>query len=111
MPHIFSNPDPASPQPWFDFDFDGENFIVRECNGLAASKETKANKATEAALKKSHKVKKKVGKESETHVLAITLEGVVEFIPQSEQRPVYYAHLAWVHPDGTIESLEFVEGT
>ena len=110
MPKIRSNPSPDSPMPWFDFTFDGETFDLKQCNGLAASKQCKSvDKAKESRLNKKHKVKKKSDKKDEVHVLAITLDGEVEFVPASEQRPVYYAHLAWVYPDGTIEELEFGE--
>lgn len=34
----------------------------------------------------------------EVHVLAMTMDGEVEFVPSSQQRHEYYAHLAWYDP-------------
>jgi hypothetical protein len=47
----------------------------------------------------------------EVHVLAVTLEGDLEFVPTSRQRHVYYAHLAWYDPLTKVwDKLQFVEG-
>lgn len=50
--------------------------------------------------------------EDEVHVLAVTLDGDLEFVPESKQRPAYYAHLGWYDPtSGEWTALEFVDPT
>jgi hypothetical protein len=111
MPKIKSNSSPDSPRPWFEFTFNAATLEVTftKANGISKAI-SKVTKAKESALKGKRKVKIKAGKESEVHVLAITLEGDVEFVPVSEQRPEYYAHLAWYDPTtGSLDALEFEE--
>lgn len=129
MPVILSTSDPDDPRPWFRFTFDGATLTVdmTEANGLAAY--SKANgravsKQKEAAARRKHAFtlapERRADlpprdpalppRDQEVHVLAMTEDGDLEFVPQSEQRPVYYAHLAWYDPaTGDVAVLEFVD--
>lgn len=114
MPQIASSSDPDDPRPWFRFDMDSVTMQVdvAEANGLAAAPWTNASKSDEKALRENskHAVGLSSEKPDERHVLAVTTGGTVEFVPQSEQQPVYYAHLAWYDPKtDTLEKLEFTE--
>lgn len=79
--------------PWFEVDIDE---LLMECSfreaiGVSVDKREK--------LKKDKKpLKLKLTKSTEVHVLAVTLDGGYEFVPASEQRPAYYAHVAWYNP-------------
>lgn len=100
---IRSNPDPTDPHPWFKFNVDvaGKKVTFTEANGRPAL----------GNIVKSHVIDLNPGKATERHVLAVTEDGIVEFVPESEQRPVYYAHLAWYDPTTqTLEVLDFQEG-
>lgn len=102
------------PRPWFEFTGIvvtplGITFTVARCTGPAASTECKTvTPAKERALEKAHTLAFDPTALTEPHVLALTLEGVMEFVPVSKQRQVYYAHLAFVDPvSGDAEVLIF----
>ena len=96
--------------PWFDLEIDGTGRLrINDANGLSATRpETRAK---EIALKKrfpAFVVAPDVM--NEQHVLAITLNGDLEFVPFSKQRPEYYAHLGWYDPStDTWELLQFIQ--
>lgn len=99
---IRSSSNPDDPRPWFEYavDIAGKKVTFTKANGRPAM----------ASIVKDHAIAFKPGKLNERHVLAVTEDGVVEFVPVSEQRPVYYAHLAWYDPTTqTLEILEFTE--
>lgn len=118
MAEIYSNPDPANPRPWFEYDVtdgpDGLSVAFEKANGLAAAGWTNASEAAEDALMNNsrHGLAVSPEKPDEVHVLAVTVDGDVVFVPRSEQAPVYYAHLGRYDPvDGYWDLLTFVEGT
>lgn len=113
MPKIVSNSDPTNPRPWFEFTLGTDlRTEITVANGLASAKWTNASSQEENALvnNSSHSHILNSNKNGEIHVLAVTLGGKLEFVPFSEQRDEYYAHLAEYDPNtGKITQLEFVE--
>lgn len=114
---IRSFSDPARPEPWAELVVaDGSlDVTVRALNGLEAYKRARGEDVPPGWKRRpeatAHTLARSPSKPDETHVLAVTLDGDLEFVPQSEQRPVYYAHLAWWDPaTGEWTVLEFVEG-
>lgn len=135
---ICSRRDPDRPEPWADLDLvDGSLTIaVRELNGFTAAKEiaaARAGEALDAAELNALKGRERPEVTSETlqlstdttapeggglppaeqvHVLAVTLDGDLEFVPESQQASVYYAHLAWYEPaTGEWTAFEFIDPT
>jgi hypothetical protein len=114
MPKISSSSDPSDPQPWFDFDFDSADLEVdiREANGLAAAGWTNASEQAEQDLvgNSIHAKSLNSEKDTEVHVLLIDLDGNLQFVPESEQPAVCYAHLAWYDPEAdTLDQLTFTD--
>lgn len=111
-----SCPDAACPKPWVTFSrFEvaagvGVEFTVTEVNGPAASPEcAKVDAAKERTLEGKRSLSFDLTAPTEKHALAISLDGEIELVPLSKQRPVYYAHLAFVDPvTGDAEVLAFV---
>lgn len=89
----------------------GIEFQITHCSGPAASAECKTVDAVkEQALVKLWTFTYDLTALTEKHVLALRLDGVLEFVPQSKQQPVYYAHLAFVDPvSGDADVLAFVD--
>ena len=127
-PPIRSRRDEARPEPWADLLLaDGSLDVqVRELNGLLVAREHAAERAGQALDKAtrnkleqgrrpnatSHTFELDADADDEVHVLAQTLDGDLEFVPESKQRPEYYAHLAWFDPStGEWTALEFVDPT
>lgn len=125
------------PRPWANLGLtDGSLTIeVRELSGLLRAREIAAEQAGKA-LDKATRDKLEKGRRpnatthmfaldtdttaptggvapaSEVHVLAVTLDGDLEFVPLSKQRPAYYAHLAWFDPStGEWDRLQFIDPT
>lgn len=111
MTVIKSDPDPDTGRPWFDFDFDTSALeaTFREANGLSNHPDAAANASVDHLPPNSkHAMSLNANKDTEVHVLAVALDGTLDFVPLSEQRAEYYAHLAWYDPtDGTLDKLEF----
>lgn len=130
----------SSPRPWMEFDVvDGSTSVtINKINGVVpylryrAFQENKdfsttAAQAVDARVRsmiKRHNFSLATGTKTpeeltpgespnlaeEVHVLAVTLEGEVEFVPFSRQKAEYYAHLGLYNPaTGEWEVLQFVE--
>lgn len=127
---IVSRRDPDDPRPWADLELtDGSLDVqVRELNGLPAFRARNGLGADEPPGWKrrpdatAHTFARSsddqaaadtgVAPADEIHVLAVTLDGELEFVPTSQQQPVYYAHLAWWDPaTGEWTALEFIDPT
>lgn len=113
---IKSCADRDCPRPWVEYaDFKvkpgGIECKIVRCSGPAASPECKTvDAAKERALEKVWSFTYDLTALTEPHVLALTLDGQLEFVPQSKQKPVYYAHLAFVDPvSGDADVLLFVD--
>lgn len=113
---IKSCADGDCPRPFFEYaDFKvkpgGIECKITRCSGPAASAECKTVGAVkERALEKVWSFTYDLTALTEPHVLALRLDGVLEFVPQSKQKPVYYAHLAFVDPvSGDADVLAFVD--
>lgn len=108
---IESNSNPDDPRPWFDGDLRSDlRAEINDINGLSAAEWTTASDETETSLveESAHSLTISEEKPMETHVLAITTDGDVELVPESDQRASYYAHLAWYDPEtDEIEALTF----
>ena len=88
----------------------GIEFTVARCTGPAASAEVDCTDSKERALEKSYVLSFDPTALTEPHVLALTLRGEITFVAQSKQKPVYYAHLAFVNPvTGDADVLSFVD--
>lgn len=113
MPRIESSSDPSNGLPWFKFDVDTVDMSVgfSKANGLANFPDAAAGADLDHLPPNSrHSLKLSTDKPDEVHVLAVALDGTLEFVPVSEQREVYYAHLAWYDPStGNADAMEFVE--
>jgi hypothetical protein len=113
MPEIRSSRDPDDPRPWFDFRLRSDlRAVVEDVKGLAAADWSDADETDEQALVEDspHSLVISREKPEERHVLAVTTDGAIEFVPESEQRPVYYAHLAWYDPLlDEITQLQFID--
>lgn len=112
-----SNPD--DPRPWADLALtDGSlDVTVNALNGLVAFRQRNGlgAEAPPGWQKRpdptSHSFSLTAGKEAETHVLAVTLDGTLVFVAESDQQSVYYAHLAWWEPaSGEWTALDFIDG-
>lgn len=110
---IESNSDPNDPRPWFDHDLRSDlRADIRDANGAAAADWTTATETDEQTLVEdsSHSLTISSEKPEEVHILLVTTDGQLQFIPESEQPAVCYAHLAWFNPDtGEITQLNFQE--
>jgi len=107
---IRSVDDPNNPKPWFEMDLDEASMSlrIRKANGLSRALAGVSPRA-EQALVKTHPLQLNPQARDEIHALAVTLDGSLEFVPMSKQRPVYYAHLGFYDPrTDTWELLEFV---
>lgn len=134
---IQSDPDPETSWPWFALEVaDGSpDFEITEANGLIPFRHRMRSQAmpfgpatqalveaNAAKLKGKRKGVLKRGApppgalrqpgrqnyEDEIHVVAVTIDGEVDFVPHSEQRLEYYAHLAWYDPKTqTWDVLDF----
>ena len=96
---IISHKNITLSHPWYAYDVD----LVKGELTLALAKD---------ALLQGKKVclKPLPGHELETHVLAVTLDRQVEWVPISKQKPVYWAHLGfWDPATDTLRLLEFQE--
>lgn len=111
-----SNPD--DPRPWADIDLaDGSTAVtVKELNGLPAFRQRNGLGADVPPGWKrrpnstAHSFAVDGGAPDEIHVLAVTLDGAIVFVPESQQESVYYAHLAWYDPaTGEWTRLVFTE--
>lgn len=103
MPKIRSSSDPNDPRPWFKFDINPplNRVVFSEANGRPGL----------GRVVTTHAIKIDPALPNEVHVLAVTEDGIVDFVPLSKQRPVYYAHLAWYDPStGTLTTLDFEDG-
>lgn len=109
MVEIRSSSSPDSPKPWFEFTvMNGLKVRFNAANGLGKFAEGDASDL--AHLLGVRKLALSSEKPEERHVLAVDLEGDVDFVPVSEQRATYYAHLAWYEPQSDEwEVLEFRE--
>lgn len=107
---ITSSSDPENAFPWFEFTLDipGGSVTFTKANGLSIAT-GKAPPQAESGLLKAHSIALSSTKPNEVHVLAVTMDGAVEFVPESEQKPIYYAHLAWYDP--TTDELTVLEFT
>ena len=113
---IRSCADGDCPRPFVEYtDFKvkpgGIELAIARCSGPAASAECKTvDAAKERALEKVWSFTYDLTAPTELHVLALRLDGQLEFVPQSKQQPVYYAHLAFVDPvSGDADVLAFVD--
>lgn len=111
---IRSCSDADCPKPWVEFSAFAVNalgvtFTIFTVNGPAASPECKTvDEAKERTIEGSRTLPFDVTAIDERHTLALTLDGDVEFVPLSKQRPIYYAHLAFVDPvTGDADVLAF----
>lgn len=115
MTLINSVKDPDDPHPWFDFELRSDlRAEIREATGLSAAAWTDAATSDEQVLvdDSAHSLAISAEKPMEEHVLAVTTEGEIDFVPRSEQRAVYYAHLAWYDPEtDELDVLEFADPT
>ena len=128
---VRSHQDENDPHPWAELDIaDGSLDIrVKALNGLEAFRERnglgagsppgwqRRPEATSHSLERSTEAGASPIQDplrpqirDEVHVLALTLDGALEFVPSSQQKPVYYAHLGWWDPlssEWTV--VDFVE--
>ena len=88
----------SSPRPWVKWALNEpiKRFTITDVTGLSARGLVSPEK--EAVLKRVYTLELSPIKPTEIHVVAITLDGNLEFVPESEQRPEYYAHLGWYNP-------------
>lgn len=124
---VKSKSDESTANPWVQFDVaDGSlQVTVRALNGVvpfreaqarAEGRELAARERSEIASRgqravRTHTFTVDTSVPAELHVLAVTVDGDLEFVPASKQRPVYYAHLAWYDPTTSEWSrLSFVDG-
>lgn len=108
---ITSNPSADSPNPWFEFTVDSATMdaAISNASGIDASPLT-TDAATDDDPLGDYSLSLTAGKEGERHVLAVRLDGTVEFVAVSDQQEVYYAHLAWYDPStGEVTQLVFQE--
>lgn len=86
---ITSNDDPAKPEPWATLTLlDASTSVtINAFKGVATT-----------TVVGTHALTLKLGKETEVHVLAVTMGGALEFVPVSEQAVEYFTHLAWYDP-------------
>lgn len=110
MPEIRSSSAERNAKPWFRFTImDGLKVRFDAANGLGAFDGSDVSDL--AHLLGARDLALSSEKPGETHVLAVTLDGQVDFTPESEQQPEYYAHLAWYDPEtDSWTRLNFVEG-
>lgn len=113
---ITSCADGVCPRPFVEYsDFKvkpgGIELAITRCTGPAASPEcSTVDKTKERALETMWSFTYDPTALTELHVLALRLDGQLEFVPQSKQQPVYYAHLAFVDPvSGDADVLAFVD--
>ena len=100
----------TSTRPWVDFDVNetSKMLTIHDFNGLSAS--GKVSRQKEVGMRKSQMLLLHPLALTEWHVLAITLDGTIEFVPFSQQRPEYYAHLGVYKPESnTWELLQFID--
>ncbi len=137
---ILSRRDPDDPHPWAEIDVEDGNLAinVRALNGAAPSRagqEARAGRTRPEAARRGIEQAEERARgprglaltqgtrpddapdlderptlADEIHVLAETLDGDLEFVPESQQRETYYAHLGWYDPaTGEWTLLEFVD--
>lgn len=115
---ITSSDNPNNPFPWADLEINDNSLSVgvKAFNGLEAYQRIKMRQQGQSLTPTmAQKFKKnpetlnlRLKNPSERHVLAVTEEGEYEFVPFSQQRLIYYAHLAWYTPTtGEWEVLKF----
>jgi len=113
MPEIKSSSDAADARPWFNHDLRSDlRAEVEDANGLAAAEWTEATDNDEQTLVEEsvHDLVISSEKPEEVHVLLVTTDAQLRFVPRSEQPAVCYAHLAWYDPaSDEITQLNFTE--
>ncbi|MDQ7794160.1 MAG: hypothetical protein RDU89_07070 [bacterium] len=109
---IRSDPSEDSPRPWFEFEFNEKSLAVTVSRIRGLSRALgRSDRALEDSLEgKTVALQLNPDRATEIHVLAVTLDGELEFVAESQQRPIYYAHLAWYDPvKREAKVLKFVE--
>lgn len=95
---IFSCPRADCQRPWYEVECSTADLRA----GLLANKDGVGIGMKALALDQQRSL--------EEHILAITLNGQVEFVAASQQRPVYRAHLAFFNPvTQTWRRLVFID--
>ncbi|MEX0748786.1 MAG: hypothetical protein WD467_03260 [Candidatus Saccharimonadales bacterium] len=123
---IVSRRDPNHPTPWCDFEVtDGSlTVIIQELSGLRPCRQLMAEQSNSllpattcdqlegkcSAMATTHNLTLDPSAATVKHVLAVTLDGDLEFIPEHLQQPIYFAHLASYEPStGEWTKLRFVD--